>query len=114
MSVRPRPYYELYRKSTLGVCLTEVLDDLIRNSYISQDQALKILLQFDASINDALERRVKGKVNFKGHVDYYRFCDNVWTFIIDHATIQGLEGMDAIKVDKLKIVACDAQNTRAL
>jgi transcription initiation factor TFIIA small subunit len=39
--------YTLYRKSTLGVCLTETLDDLIKDRYLSQDEGLQILERFD-------------------------------------------------------------------
>ena len=48
----------------------------------------------------------------QGNLDTYRFCDNVWTFILDDVTfsITGQGGFkDTVVVDKLKIVACDGK-----
>jgi transcription initiation factor TFIIA small subunit len=45
----------------------------------------------------------------QGHLDTYRFCDEVWTFLIkdvtfkmEHATVQA---------DKVKIVSCGTKKT---
>ena len=40
-------YFELYRKSTMGVTLTEALDELVQNGSIPPALALKVLQQFD-------------------------------------------------------------------
>ena len=37
----------------------------------------------------------------------YRFCDNVWTFVLNNAEFR--DNSDVIKVDKVKIVACDGK-----
>ena len=37
----------------------------------------------------------------------YRFCDDVWTFIVDHCTVRIDD--DIMNTDKLKIVACNAK-----
>ena len=34
-------------------------------------------LQFDAAMLKALETRVTTRTTFKGHLDSYRFCDQV-------------------------------------
>lgn len=39
--------FELYRRSTIGQCLTDTLDDLVQNGTLSPDHAIKILVQFD-------------------------------------------------------------------
>ncbi len=39
--------FELYRKSTLGICLEEALDEMVNSSVISQDLRSKVLLHFD-------------------------------------------------------------------
>ena len=36
-----------------------------------------LLLQFDEAMNKALEKEVTTKTTFKGHLDSYRFCDQV-------------------------------------
>lgn len=37
----------------------------------------------------------------------YRFCDNVWTFLM--TDVEFKEVQDFVQVDKLKIVACDGR-----
>lgn len=39
----------------------------------------------------------------------YGFCDNVWTFVLNDVEFR--EVTELIKVDKVKIVACDGKNT---
>jgi transcription initiation factor TFIIA small subunit len=39
----------------------------------------------------------------------YRFCDNVWTFVLNNVEFRELP--DTIKVDKVKVVACDGRGT---
>jgi len=99
------PQYEIYRKSTLGVCLTESLDELVTNSSISPELAIRVLKQFDASINEALHTKVKSKMSFKGHLHTYRFVDNVWTLILENVNFK--IDNETISTDKVKIVACD-------
>ena len=45
--------------------------------------AQQILLQFDKAVNEALGTRVRNKVVFHSEkLSTYRFCDNVWTFLL--------------------------------
>ncbi|CAM6104724.1 unnamed protein product [Calypogeia fissa] len=99
--------YELYRKSSIGMSLTDALDELVTNGTISPLLAVKVLMQFDKSMNDALSQKVKTKTNFKGHLHTYRFCDNVWTFILEKAEFKF--DTERVNVDRVKIVACDAK-----
>jgi hypothetical protein len=39
--------FELYRKSTVGICLTEALDELIQSGSLPPEVALKVLGHFD-------------------------------------------------------------------
>lgn len=57
--------YELYRKSSLGLSLTDTLDELITSEQINGQLAMKILLQYDKSFNTLLAQRVRNKTNFK-------------------------------------------------
>ena len=43
----------------------------------------------------------------QGHLHTYRFCDNVWTFILENASFK--TDNDVTAVDRVKIVACDAK-----
>lgn len=103
--------YQLYRNTTLGNTLQESLDELIQLGQITPELALKVLQQFDKAINNALANRVKNKINFKGHLNTYRFCDNVWTFVLNDVEFK--EVSDLVTVDKVKIVACDGKGSTA-
>ena len=98
--------YQLYRNTTLGNSLQESLDELIQSQQITPQLALQVLLQ---AINAALAQRVRNRVNFRGSLNTYRFCDNVWTVVLNDVEFR--EVTELIKVDKVKIVACDDKNT---
>ena len=67
-----------------------------------------ISFQFDKSINSALSNRVRQKVNFKAEIlNTYRFCDNVWTLMLNNVEFRDLP--ELTRVDRVKIVACDAK-----
>uniref|UniRef100_A0AAQ4RNM8 Transcription initiation factor IIA subunit 2 n=2 Tax=Gasterosteus aculeatus aculeatus TaxID=481459 RepID=A0AAQ4RNM8_GASAC len=100
--------YQLYRNTTLGNSLQESLDELIQTQQITPQLALQVLLQFDKAINMALANRVRNRVNFRGSLNTYRFCDNVWTFVLNDVEFR--EVTDLVKVDKVKIVACDGKS----
>ncbi|KAK8642694.1 hypothetical protein V6N13_012031 [Hibiscus sabdariffa] len=38
---------ELYRRSTIGMFLTEILDEMVSNCTISPELAIQVLVQFD-------------------------------------------------------------------
>lgn len=96
-----------------------------------------MLLQFDKAINQALATRVKSRLTFKvsiylivfkqasalvpfiqkvtkinllqaGKLNTYRFCDNVWTFMLNDVEFR--EVQEVAIVDKVKIVACDGKS----
>ncbi|PSS31546.1 Transcription initiation factor IIA subunit 2 like [Actinidia chinensis var. chinensis] len=98
--------FELYRSSTIGVCLSQTLDEMVSKQILSPDLAIRVIVEFDKSITEALETRVKGHVSVKGHLHTYRFCDNVWTFIIRDALFTNEVGRET--VGRVKIVACDS------
>ncbi|CAG8776509.1 9027_t:CDS:2, partial [Cetraspora pellucida] len=82
-------YYELYRRSSIGMALTDSLDELIQTSHIDPQLAMKVLLQFDKSITEALETKVRTKATFKNP-----------NFKLEN---------EQVHVDKIKIVACNAK-----
>jgi len=100
--------YQLYRTTTLGATLQETLDEFIQFQQITPELAFKVLLQFDKTINNALAQKVRSRIAFKAEkLNTYRFCDNVWTFLM--SDVEFREVQDFIQVDKLKIVACDGR-----
>ncbi|XP_077239836.1 transcription initiation factor IIA subunit 2-like [Tasmannia lanceolata] len=98
--------FELYRRSTIGMCLMETLDEMVPKT-LSPELAIQVLVQFDKSMMEALETQVKSKVSIKGHLHTYRFCDNVWTFILQDAVFKNEETQE--NVGRVKIVACDSK-----
>jgi len=46
---------------------------------------------------------------FQGKLNTYRFCDNVWTFVLNNAEFRDSQ-IEVAKVDKVKIVACDGKS----
>uniref|UniRef100_A0A8C6QIX8 Transcription initiation factor IIA gamma chain n=1 Tax=Nannospalax galili TaxID=1026970 RepID=A0A8C6QIX8_NANGA len=55
------------------------------------------------SLQESLDELIQGSLNTD------RFCDNVWTFVLNDVEFR--EVTELIKVDKVKIVACDGKNT---
>jgi len=104
--------YQLYRETTLGRTLQDTLDDLIGSGRLSNQQAAKVLHQFDRTINVALGQKVKNRVKIKcNRLQTYRSCDNVWTLLLSDAEFRHIQ--EIIKVDWVKIVACDGKITAA-
>ncbi|OGE52747.1 hypothetical protein PENARI_c009G00831 [Penicillium arizonense] len=93
-------YYELYRGSSLGLSLTDTLDDLINEGRIEPQLAMKILSTFDRVVTEVLAD--------KGHLDTYRFCDEVWTFLIKDVTFK-LDNQTSVSADRVKIVSCNSK-----
>ncbi|KAK9464615.1 transcription initiation factor IIA, gamma subunit, helical domain-containing protein [Lipomyces arxii] len=101
----PGAYYELYRRSSIGAALMDSLDALIQDSKIQPQLAMKILSTFDRCSADALGEKLRStRLSFKGHLDVYRFCDDVWTFIIKDVQFK-MEGNELVSAEKIKIVA---------
>ncbi|KAL7752316.1 Transcription initiation factor IIA subunit 2 [Sorochytrium milnesiophthora] len=99
--------YQLYRQCTLGTCLSDALDELIQTAQIQPQLALRVMEHYDKAISDALANRVQAKCSFKAHLHTYRFCDEVWTFVIKDAMFR-FEN-ESVNADKIKIVACNAR-----
>lgn len=111
-------YYELYRRSSIGSALADALDTLISDEKIQPQLAMRILNNFDRIVSENLKAErglVKSKLTFKGDLHTYRFCDDVWTFIIKNVLIKmtDISNNDVndsdIAVDKFKIVACNSR-----
>ena len=55
----------LYRFSSLGLSLTDTLDDLINEQRIEPQLAMKVLANFDRVVTEVLADRVKARLTFK-------------------------------------------------
>ncbi|VDM10138.1 unnamed protein product [Wuchereria bancrofti] len=101
--------FSVNRSTTLGIALRSTLDEFVEDGTITPSLAQTVLTTFDKCINRALSQRVKNKVNFKADkLKAYRFCDNVWTFVMENVEFRDVtQPVDGV-VDRVKIVACDA------
>jgi transcription initiation factor TFIIA small subunit len=95
-------------KDSLGGALTDTLDSLITERRIEPQLAMKILINFDKAVADGLSDKVKSRLSFKGHLDTYRFCDDVWTFIIKDINFK-LDNSNQVHADRVKIVSCNTK-----
>lgn len=116
-------YYELYRRSAIGSALADALDTLISDEKIQPQLAMRILNNFDRIISESLKAErglCKSKISFKGDLHTYRFCDDVWTFIIKNVAIKmtdvsNNDGNDSeLTAEKFKIVACNSRKAGEL
>ena len=62
---------------------------------------LQILHKFDQVVNKSLDNKIKNRMSFKGNLCTYRFCDNVWTFVLTETEIK--DGQQSFNVDKVKL-----------
>lgn len=103
--------YQVYRNTTLGRTLQDALDEILTREKIPEHLARRCLIEFDESINNAFNKRIKTMLTFRSaHLKTYRFCDNVWTLVFEDTEFRNVQ--ELIKVDKLKIVACDGRTVR--
>jgi len=56
---------------SLGVTLTDALDDLISAERIDPQLAIKILTQFDRIVAESLQEKVKSRLTFKVNATYF-------------------------------------------
>lgn len=50
----------------------------------------------------------RNRISFRGFLNTYRFCDHVWTFVLNDVKLR--EVTEVIKMNKVKTVACDGKN----
>lgn len=55
----------VFEMNSIGLALTDTLDDLISDERINPQLAMKILGNFDQAITEALQKNVKARLQFK-------------------------------------------------
>eukprot|EP00878_Enallax_costatus_P004963 GHUV01005219.1.p2 GENE.GHUV01005219.1~~GHUV01005219.1.p2 ORF type:complete len:133 (+),score=40.80 GHUV01005219.1:176-574(+) len=71
---------EIYANSQLAQALFDVLQDLLNEGSIPEELCTGMLTQLDKSILKALREEVPARAELKGHLDNYKYFDNVWKF----------------------------------
>lgn len=110
--------------TSIGECLVDTIDDLIHDGRIEPQLALRVLANFDRVVAEVLAEKVKSRLTFKvspvsfrvvlflqglqGHLETYRFCDDVWTFLVKDVKFKSDAGVE-FHADKVKIVSCNAK-----
>lgn len=79
-------------------------------SLSATDLAMKVLHQYDRTMSHSLGGKVRNRYSFKGHLKVYRFCDNVWSFVIEDVEMKDNHSHEMIRTQKLKIVACEGSS----
>ncbi|OUS41991.1 transcription factor IIA small subunit, partial [Ostreococcus tauri] len=102
---------ELYRRSSLGMALTDALDDMVTSGELAPVLAMKVLAEFDRSMAEELKSS-NCKISIKGDLHTYRFCDNVWTFLLEDVCLKSFANQGNVfehALTSLKIVVCDGK-----
>ncbi|MCJ1474748.1 Transcription initiation factor IIA small chain (TFIIA 13.5 kDa subunit) [Lambiella insularis] len=100
--------WDLYHYCGVGAALIDTLDAMVHEGRIEPQLAMKIVNTFDKVITEVLADKVKARLSFRGHLDTYRFCDDVWTFLIKDANFK-LDNQSNIQAEKVKIVSCNTK-----
>uniref|UniRef100_A0AC34FSH4 Transcription initiation factor IIA subunit 2 n=1 Tax=Panagrolaimus sp. ES5 TaxID=591445 RepID=A0AC34FSH4_9BILA len=101
--------YTMYRSTTLGEALEHVLEDFVNDGSITEHLVKRMLLNFDKAINQKLSTQINNKMQFKAQkLQAYRFCDNVWTFLMKDVDVKDPSTQSTITVQRMKVVACGA------
>ncbi|MCO5565391.1 hypothetical protein L7F22_019064 [Adiantum nelumboides] len=95
---------------SLGMQLTDALDELIQSGHINPVLAMRVLTQFDRTIAETLTKQVKAKATLKGHLHTYRLCDDVWQFETRDSKLK-LDNGEIINVERARIVACKKEDS---
>ena len=70
----------LYRQSSLGKTLLEVLEELQKEDKISNEMLSKTLEIFDRVICEEISKSKKQKASIKAQVTSFKNCDDIWIF----------------------------------
>ncbi|RMZ76016.1 hypothetical protein DV738_g5165, partial [Chaetothyriales sp. CBS 135597] len=92
----------------IGESLVDTIDDLIHDGRIEPQLALRVLANFDRVVSETLAENVKSRLTFKGHLETYRFCDDVWTFLVKDVKFKS-DADKEFHADKVKIVSCNSK-----
>ena len=95
----------LYRQSTLGNSLFEVLQELQNEKKISETMLKKTMEVFDKSICDEISKVNKSRATIKATITSFKNCDDIWIFYGKEATVK--TDKEQLTSNNLKIITCD-------
>ncbi|OAF69120.1 hypothetical protein A3Q56_03128 [Intoshia linei] len=77
-----------------------VLDGLI-----SEKAARAILLEFQKVLVETLKSRISTVYEIRGNLNSYRYCDQVWTMLLDNSCVIDLEQMKSKYLGTIKLIS---------
>lgn len=99
--------FQLYRESSIGKALQDTIEEMVNSQIITPQQGNALLEKFDKAVYLIFTTNVvHGKMSFKAFIISYKNFADVWTFVVKNFVMTINE--ELVRVDKLKIVACDA------
>lgn len=103
---------QIYRHGSLGSALIDAIDDMVIAGRIPPQLGKSALENFDRIMLRSLGVLTRAKLTFKGHLNMYRHCDNIWTFELKDVTMKMNPGKQSktIEAKRLKIVSYDAES----
>eukprot|EP01121_Diplochlamys_sp_Union-15-3_P006789 TRINITY_DN17315_c0_g1_i1.p1 TRINITY_DN17315_c0_g1~~TRINITY_DN17315_c0_g1_i1.p1 ORF type:complete len:110 (+),score=12.44 TRINITY_DN17315_c0_g1_i1:59-388(+) len=102
------PSTEDYRKCSLGRFLQTTLSALLAENKITQEQANIVFNQFDKSIIEAINTKVRSNITFKGHCISYRNVADTWQQLLENTVIN--TDTKTIECKYIKMLATDVNN----
>ncbi|KAK5656907.1 hypothetical protein OQA88_4458 [Cercophora sp. LCS_1] len=106
---------QIYRHGHLGTTLIDTIDEFTVAEKIDPQLSKKILEEFDRIMYEEFTHHVKGKngakMTFKGDLDTYRHCDNIWEFHLKNVTFMmegGGKGGSKVMAKKVTIISYNA------
>eukprot|EP01116_Phalansterium_solitarium_P011745 TRINITY_DN27502_c0_g1_i1.p1 TRINITY_DN27502_c0_g1~~TRINITY_DN27502_c0_g1_i1.p1 ORF type:complete len:145 (+),score=30.22 TRINITY_DN27502_c0_g1_i1:159-593(+) len=100
----------IYRQATVGLALQDSLQELLQKGQISEGLVEKILQNFDKAVARAFSTRINNKATFKGTLNTYRYCENVWTMLLDDVAFKlTVSDADTVYVDRVQLTAVDSK-----
>ncbi|KAL2258891.1 hypothetical protein VTK26DRAFT_7624 [Humicola hyalothermophila] len=99
-AVADKDIRNIYQYGQLGTALTDALDDLVMDERLPAQLAPRVVGAFNRAMNESFPRRLprmrRGKkaatLKMRAELDFYRCCDDVWTFALKNVRLEPAEG----------------------
>jgi transcription initiation factor TFIIA small subunit len=101
----------MYEDTLLTKTFKESLGDLVEEGVLPVRLAQQLLSQFDRILFSTLDTKVPTTAQLTGTLDSYRYCDDVWTFVVADAVIS-VPGAEAEIPSKMIKITASADPSR--
>eukprot|EP00038_Savillea_parva_P020069 m.30355 g.30355 ORF g.30355 m.30355 type:complete len:103 (+) comp4697_c0_seq2:86-394(+) len=98
---------ELYRQASIGIALSDALDEMITAQQISPALEDKIKAQFDLSASKVLSAELKNKVTFSAQCESFNHVEAIQCYRFSSITVKLGDGQILQANGPTKLVSCD-------